>query len=159
VPDLCTFSHSSSPKNGLSLRSSDARASWISAAMVNDMWFRVLVHTSVVMECEASSSFPSRHHPLCVLLFPSSRAISLDYRRGGRVLLLAPSGWVRRIQLSVDERIGFNCSRSVSFSPPQLTTIGCVVRAFSPQIFSSPLQALLKNGGMVRAVSPWNEVA
>jgi len=77
----------------------------------------------------------------------------------GWFLLLAPSGWVRRIQLSVAERVGIRSIFSFSSRPDQLMTVGCGVAISSPQILSLPLPAFLKKGGMVKAVSPWYLVA
>jgi len=111
------------------------------------------------MECVANSSFPSRHHPLCRLFFPLALATNCDSLRGGWVLLLAPCGWVRRIQFSVVERVGISSAFSLSLSPGQFMTVGCGVAISSPQILLSPLSAFLKKGGMVMAVSPWYLVA
>ena len=61
------------------------------------IWPCVLIHTSVVMECVANLSLPSRHHPLCLLHFPSARAILCDSLKGGWDLFPVPSGWVKRI--------------------------------------------------------------
>jgi len=87
---------------------------------------------------------------------PFSRAFSLDR---GWDLFLVPSGWVRRIQFSVVERVGISSAFYFSFSPDQLMTIGCGVTFSSPQILSCPLPASLKKAGMVMAVSPWYLVA
>jgi len=114
----------------------------------------VLIHTSVVMECVANSSLPSRHHPLCRLHFPSARAIFCDSLKGGWDLFPVPSGWVRRIQLSVMRRVGISSDFSFSFSPGQLMIVGCGVSVSSPHILSFPLPASLKKGGMVMPVSP-----
>jgi len=111
------------------------------------------------MECVANSSFPSRHHPLCRLHLPSALATICDSLKGGWVLLLAPCGWVRRIQLSVVERGEINSAFSLSLMPVQFVTVGCEVAVSSPQILSFTLPAFLKKGGMVRAVSPWYLVA
>ena len=127
--------------------------------VVSGIWPLVLIHTSVVMECEANSSLPSRHHPLCRLHFPSALATLCDSLNGGWDLFLVPSGWVRRIQFSVVERVGISSAFSLSFSPGQLMTIGCGVTVSSPQILSCPLPASLKKGEMVMAVSPWYLVA
>jgi len=70
-------------------------------------------------------------------------------------LLLVPSGWVRRIQLSVSERVGVKSNFSLSSMPDQLMTIGCGVAISYPQILSLPLIAFLKKG----AVPPWYLVA
>jgi len=119
----------------------------------------VLIHTSVFIEWVANSSLPSRHQPLCRLHLPSALAILCDSPRGGCDLLLAPCGWVRRIQLSVVERVGISSVFSFSFRPGQLMTIGCGFAVFSPQILSVPLPAFWKKGGMVLASSPWYFVA
>ena len=79
-------------------------------------------------------------------------------------MLLAPCGWVRRIQLSVVERVRISSAFSLSFRPGQLMTIGCGVAVSSPQILSVPLPASLKKGEMVMAVMvmavcPWYFVA
>ena len=74
-------------------------------------------------------------------------------------MFLAPSGWVRRIQLSVVERVGISSVFSLSVKPGQLMTIGCGLTISSPQILSVPLLAFLKKGGRVIAVSPWYFVA
>jgi len=123
--------------------------------VASEIWPLVLIHTSVVMECVANSSFLSRHHPLCRLHFPLALAILCDSPKGDWDLLLAPCGWVRRIQLSVVERVGISSAFSLSFRPGQLMTIGCGVAVSSPQILSFPLPASLK----VMAVSPWYLVA
>jgi len=119
----------------------------------------VFIHTSVVMECVSSSSFPSQHQPLCLLFFLLNLATNFASRNGGWVLLLSPNIWVRRIQFSVVERVGISCCFSSPSKPDQFITIGCGVEILSPQIFSFPLPAFLKKGGMVRAVSPWYLVA
>ena len=119
----------------------------------------MLIHTSVVMECVANSSFPSRHQPLCLLPLPSALATNYASLKGGWVLLLAPSGWVRRIQLSVAARVRIRSNFSFSSRPDQLMTVGCAVAISSPQILSLPLPVFLKKGGMMRAVSPWYLVA
>ena len=64
-----------------------------------------LIQISVVIEWVANSSLPSRHHPLCWLHFPSALAINIDSFRETWDLFLAPSWWVRRIQLFVVERV------------------------------------------------------
>ena len=74
-------------------------------------------------------------------------------------MFLAPSGWVRRIQLSVVERVRISSVFSLSVRPGQLMTIGCGLTVSSPQILSAPLLAFLKKGGIVKAVSPWYCVA
>jgi len=127
--------------------------------VASEIWPLVLIHTSVVMECVANSSFPSRHHPICRLHLPLALAVLCDSPKGGWDLLLAPCGWVRRIQLSVVERVGISSTFSLSFRPGQLMTIGCGVAVSSPQILSFPLPASLKKGEMVMAVSPWYLVA
>ena len=119
----------------------------------------VLIQTSVVIEWVANLSLPSRHHPLCRLHLPSALAILWDSLRGGWDLFLAPSGWVRRIQLSVVERVGISSVFSSSIRPGQFMTIGCGLTVSSPQILSAPLLAFLKKGGIVKAVSPWYCVA
>jgi len=95
--------------------------------------------------------FPSRHHPLCRLHLPSALAILCDSPRGGWDLLLAPCGWVRRVQLSVAERVGIGSG----FCAGQFMIVGCGVAVSSPQILSFPLPAFLKKGRMVRATFPW----
>jgi len=107
------------------------------------------------MQCVANLSFPSRHHPLCLLHLPLALAILCDSPKGGWDLLLAPCGWVRRIQLSVVEMVGMSSAFSLSFRPGQFMTVGCGVAVSSPQILSFPLPASLKKGGMGKAVSPW----
>jgi len=138
---------------------SSSRASCMAIWAASGIWPLVLIHTSVVMECVANSSLPSRHHPLCRLHFPSAQAILCDSLKGGWDLFLVLSGWVRRIQLSVMERVGISSAFSLSFRPGQLMIIGCGVFVSSPQILSFPLPASLKKGGMVMAVSPWYLVA
>ena len=115
----------------------------------------VQIQISVVMEWVANLSLPSRHHPLCGLHFPSALAINKDSFRGGWDLFLAPSGWVRRIQLFVVERVLDSSVFSMSVRPGQLMTIGCALAITSPQVLSAPLLAFLKKGGVVKAVSPW----
>jgi len=97
------------------------------------------------MECVANSC----HQPLCLLHLPSVLATNC----AGWVLLLAPSGWVRRIQLCVAVRVGIRSN--FSLSSHHLITVVCGVEISSPQILSLPLPAFLTKGGMVRAVSPW----
>ena len=127
--------------------------------VASGIWPLVLIHTSVVMECESYLSLPSGHHPLCRLHIPSALATLCDFLNGGLDLFLVPSGWVRRIQFSVVQRVGISSAFSFSFSPGQLMTIGCGVTVASPQILSCPLPASLKKGGMVMVVSPWYLVA
>jgi len=133
---------------------SSSRASCLAIRVASEIWPLVLIHTSVVMERLANSSFPSRHHPLCRLHLPLALAILCDSPKGGWDLLLAPSGWVRRIQLSVMERVGISSTFSLSFRPGQLMTIGCGVAISSRQILPFPLPASLKKSEMVMAVSP-----
>jgi len=152
-------SRSSIPNEGVSFVCPSSRASCMSIRVASGIWSFVLIHTSVVMECVANSSLPSRHHPLCRLYFPSARAILCDSFKGGWDLSPVPSGWVSRIQLSVMRRVGISSDFSCSFSPGQLMIIGCGVSVSSPQILSLPLPASLKKGGMVMAVSPWYLVA
>ena len=111
----------------------------------------------MVIEWVANLSLPSRHHPLCRLDLPS--ALAIDSLREGWDLFLAPSGWVRRIQLSVVERVEISSVLSLSVRPGQLMTIGCGLAISSPQIVSVPLPAFLKKGEIVIAVSPWYCVA
>jgi len=127
--------------------------------VASEIWPLVLIHTSVVIESVANSSFPSRHHPLCRLHLPSALAILCNSPRGCWDLLLTPCGWVRSIQLSVVERVGISSAFSLSLKVGQSMTVGCGVAVSSPQILSFPLPAFLKKGGMVRAVSPWYLVA
>jgi len=155
VPDLCISSRSSVPNEGVSFLLSPSRASCMAIRVASEMWPLVLIHTSVVMECVANSSFPLRHHHLCRLHFPLALAILCDSPKGGWDLFLVPSGWVRRIQSSVVERVGISSAFSLSFRPDQLMTIGCGVSVSFPQIFSFPLPASLKKGGL----SPWYLVA
>jgi len=139
---------------------SSSWASCMAIKVVSDIWPLVLIHTqSVVMQCLANSSFPSRHHPLCWLHLPSALATICDSLKGGWILLLALCGWVRRIQLSVVERVGISSAFFLFLSPCQFMTVGCGVAVSSPQILSFPLPAFLKKGGMVMAVSPWYLVA
>ena len=159
VLDLCISSRSSFLNEGLSFVFSSPRASCMAIWVPSGIRPLVLIHTSVVIEGVANSSFPSRHHPLCRLYLPSALAILCDSPRGGWDLMLAPCGWVRRIQLSVVERVGIDSAFSLSFRPGQLMTIGCGVAVSSPQILSVPLSAALKKGGMVMAVFPWYSVA
>ena len=159
VPNLCITSRSSVPNQGVSFVFTSSRASCMAIRVTSEISPLVLIHTSVVMEYVANSSFPSRHHPLCRLHLPSALAILCDSRKGGWDLLLAPCGWVRRIQLSVVERVGMSSAVSLSFRPAQLMTVGCGVAVSSPQILSFPLPASLKKGVMVMAVSPWYLVA
>ena len=64
-------------------------------------------------------------------LMPASFAVGPCYLsllfEGGCDLLLAPCGWVRRIKLSVVERVGISSAFSLSFRPCQFMTVGCVV--------------------------------
>jgi len=122
--------------------------------VASDILPLVMIHISVVMECVANSSFPSRHHPLCLLHSPSALATICDSLEGGWVLLC-----VSRIQLSVVERVGVSSDLSLLLRPGQFITVGCGVAVSSPQILSFPLPAFLKMGGMIRAVSPWYLVA
>jgi len=107
VPDLCISSKSSVPNEGVSFVFSSSRASCMATRVASGIWPLVLIHTSVVMECEANSSLPSRHHPLCRLHFPSALATLCDSLNGGWDLFLVPSGWVRRIQLSIGDQFCF----------------------------------------------------
>jgi len=141
VPDLCISSRSSVPNEGVSFVLASSRASCMAIWVASEIRPLVLIHTSVVMECVANSSFPSRHHPLCRLHLPSALAILCDSSKGGWDLLLAPCGWVRRIQLSVVERVGISSAFSLSVRPGQLLTVGCGVAVSSPQILSFPLPA------------------
>jgi len=159
VPDLCIFWRSSDPNEGVSFVLFSSRASCVAIRVDSVILPLVLIRTSAVMECAANSSFPSRHHPLCRLHLPSSLATICDSLKGGWVLLLAPCAWVRRIQLSVVERVGISSAFSLSLRPGQFMTVGCGVAVSSPQILSFPLPEFLKKGGMVRAVSPWYFVA
>jgi len=159
VPALCISSRSSDPKERVSLVLSASRAFCMAVRVISDNFPLVLIHTSVRKECVANSSFPSRHQPLCLLHVQSALATSCASLKGGWFLLLVPSGWVRRIQLSVAERVRVSSNFSLSSRPDQLMTVGCGVAISSPQILSLPLIAFLKNGGMVRAVFPWYLVA
>jgi len=159
VPDLCISSRSSDPNEGVSFVLSSSRASCMAILLTSVILPVVLIHTSAVMECVANSSFYSRHHPLCRQLLSSALAIICDSLRGGLVLLLAPCGWVRRIQLFVFERVGISSACSLSLRPGLIMTVCCGVAVSSPQILSFLLPAFLKKGGMVRAVSPWYLVA
>ena len=87
--------------------------------------------------------------------FPLGPGYQSNAVRGGWDLFLAPSGWVRRIQLFVVERVEDSSVFSMSVRPGQLMTIGCVLAKASPQVLSAPLLAFWKKGGMVNAVSPW----
>jgi len=111
------------------------------------------------MECVANSSLPSHHHPFCRLHLPSARGTLCESLKGGWDLFPVPSGWVRRIQLSVIRRVGISSDFSFSFSPGQLMTVCCGVSVTSLQILSFPLATSMKKGGMVTAVSPWYLVA
>jgi len=102
--------------------------------VVSGIFPLVLIHTSVVMECVANSSFPSRHQPLCLVHLPSALATNCASLKEGWGLLLAPSGWVRKIQLSVAARVGIRSNFSLSSRPDQLMTVGCGVDISSPQI-------------------------
>ena len=103
--------------------------------------------------------FPSRHQPLCLLHLPSALATNCASLKGGWVVLLVPSGWVRRIQLSSAEMVGIRSDLCLFSRPYQLMIVGCGVVISSPQFLSLPLPAFLKKGGMMRAVSPWYLVA
>ena len=94
MPALWISSRSSVPKEGVSFGLSASRASCIAVRVFSGIFPLVLIHTSVVMECVANSSFPSRHQPLCLLHLPSAPATNCASLKGGWVLLLAPSGWV-----------------------------------------------------------------
>jgi len=159
VPRLCMLSRSSVPKEGVSFEFSTPMASWIVVRVASGILPTVLLHTSVTMESMASSSFPSRHQPLCLLFSPSILATSFASRKGSRVSLLSPSGWVQRIQLSVVERMGINCCFSSPFRFAQSITIGCGVEVFFPNILSFHLPAFLIKGRIIRSVSPWYLVA
>ena len=52
---------------------------------------------------------------------------------------------MRRIQLSVEERVGISSVFSLSFRPGQLMTIGWGLGCISPHILSVPLPAFWKN--------------
>jgi len=149
VPALCITSRSSDPNEGVSFVLSASRASCMAVRVISDILPQVLIHTSVVMECVASPSFPSRHQPLCLLHLPSALTDICDSLKGGWVLLLAPCRWVRRIQLSVVETVGISSDFSLSLRPGQLITVGVAIS--SPRILSLPLPAF--KGGMIRAVS------
>jgi len=129
VPALCITSKSSDPKEGVSFVMSVSSASCMAIRVVSGIFPLVLIYTSVVMKCVANSSFPSRHQPLCLLHLPSAPATSCASLRGGWVLLLAPSGWVRRIQLSVAQRVGIRSDFSFSSRPDQLMTVGSTVES------------------------------
>jgi len=159
VPALCISSRSSDPKEGVSFVLSASRASCMAVRVISGSFPLVMIHTSVVIECVANLSFHSRHQPLCLLHLLSALATICTSLKGGWGLLLAPSGWVRRIQLSVAERLGIRSNFSLSSRTDQLMTVGCGVVISSPVILSLPLIAFLKKGGMVRAVSPWYLVA
>jgi len=111
------------------------------------------------MECVANLTFPSRHQPLFLLHLPSALATNCASLNGGWVLLLTPSVRVRRIHLSVAERVGIRSNFSLSTRPDQLTTVGCGVAISSSQIISLPPPAFYKKGGMMSVVSPWYLVA
>jgi len=83
VPALCISSRFSDPKEGVSFVLSASRASCMAVPVIYDNFPLVLIHTSVVKECEANSSFPSRHQPLCLLHFPSAVAASCASLKGG----------------------------------------------------------------------------
>ena len=118
MPDLCITWRSSVRKERVSFGFPASRTSWMVVRVTSGIFPLVLIHTSVVMECVANSSFPSRHQPLCLLLFPSTLPINFASRKGGWVLLLPPIGWVRRIQLSVVERVGIrSCPRNTPIKP------------------------------------------
>ena len=153
MPDLCISSRSSLLKEEVFFLSSSSRASCKAMRVASEIRPLVLIQTSVVIEWVANSSLPSRYHPLCRLHLPSALAIIEDSFRGGWDLFLAPSGWVRRIQLFVVERVWDSSVFSMSVKPCQLMTIGCALEVSSPQILSAPLLAFLKKGGVVKAVS------
>ena len=94
---------------------------------------------------------------------PTAFAVGPGYHlrlaEGGMGFILALSGCVRRIQLSVVEKVGFSADLSLSLRLGLFITVGCGVAISSPQIISFPLPAFLKKGGMIRAVSPWYLVA
>ena len=105
MPDLCISSRFSLPKEGVSFLSSSSRASCRVLRAASEIRPLGLIQISVVIEWVTNSSLASRHHPLCLLHFPSALAINTDSFRRGWDLFLAPSGWVRRIQLFVVERV------------------------------------------------------
>ena len=77
------------------------------------------------LSCCLLESSSARHAaPNSVLLEELALAILCDSPKGGWDLLLAPCGWVRRIQLSDMERVGISFAFSLSFRPGQLMTIG-----------------------------------
>ena len=158
MPALCISSRSSDPKEGVCFVLSASRASCMAVRVISGIFPLVLIHTSVVKECVANSSFASRHQPLCLLHFPSALATSCASLKRSWALLLVPSGWMGRIQLSVAKRVAVRSNFSLSSRPYQLMTVGCRVAISSPQILSLTLIAFLKKGGMVR-VSPWYLVA
>ena len=94
---------------------------------------------------------------------PTAFAVGPGYHlrlaEGGMGFILALSGCVRRIQLSVVERVGISSDFFLSLRPGQFITVGCGVAMSSPQILSFPLPAFLKKGGMIRAEPPWYLVA
>ena len=61
MPALWIPSRSSVPKEEVSFGLSASGASCMAVRVVSGIFSLVLIHTSVVMECVASSSFPSRH--------------------------------------------------------------------------------------------------
>ena len=93
VPDRCIYSRSSVPNEGVSSIFSSSRPSCIATLVASGIWPLVLIRTSVVMECEANLSLPSRQHPLCLLHFPSALATLCDSLNGGWDLFLVP-WWV-----------------------------------------------------------------
>jgi hypothetical protein len=154
VPALCITSRSSNPNEGVSFVLSASRASCMAVRVLSGILLLVLIHTSVVIECVANSSFPSHHQPLCLLYLLLALSTICASLKEGWVLLFVPNGWVRRIQLSVAVRAWIRSRFSLSLRPDQLLTVGCGVAISSPQILSLSLPAFLRKGGMVRSVSP-----
>ena len=120
MPALCITSRSSNPNEGVSFVLSASGAFCMAVRVLSGILLLVLIHTSVVMECVANSSFPSRHQPLYLLYLLLALATICASLKGGWVLLFIPKRWVRRIQLSVAVRAGirsqFPCHRDPTSS-------------------------------------------
>ena len=133
MPALCISSRFSDLNEGVFFVLPASRDSCMAIRVISGILPLVLIHTSVVVECVANSSFPSRHQPLCLLHMPSALAINCASLKEGWVCCSPP--WVRRIQLSVAERVGIRFNFSLSSRPDQVMTVVCGVVISSPKIF------------------------
>jgi len=160
VPDLCIFSRSSDPNEGVSFVLSCSRASCMAVRVASDIWPLVLIHTSVVMECVTNSSFPSRHHPLCRLHLPSALATICDSLKGGLSFVACPlwMGEEDQVVCCGEGRDQFLVVEAQPMYDHWLWSRDF----FSPDSFLSS-SCVFEEGwdgkGGIRAVSPWYLVA